>query len=237
MRNDEPVQIMGFGSPGPVGGLLTEVLDAEGRYRAPLRPDGTQIAWSREDPKENIITAVFDTGVMHGHPVIAACLERSVDFTGEGTEDLNGHGSVVALQLCSLADDMLRLWSVKVVRGDGRGEPQAVIRAFDWLASSSKLCPDDRIVGNLSLGVYSRLYGLFECRGNCTVCQAAVKLCENSSIALVAAAGNEPGQTACPAKAGLLRKSKSILSVGSPGMGVGQLMLPGRMPLFVPFRH
>jgi subtilisin family serine protease len=132
--------------------------------------------------------AIIDSGVLSHHPDIRPRLIEAVDFTGEGTEDQIGHGTKVALVLAAYAP-AARFVSLKVI-GSGRAEAQSLISAIDWLIESPLVR-----VANMSTGVYRPL-----CKANCPVCQAAQRAAQAGCI-LTVAAGNQPGLTACPAKA------------------------------------
>src|ERR1017187_152310 len=229
--SDRVMQIMGP-TANTGGGLLSVVRDADGCYRAPLRPDGKCISSDLSEKSGDVVVAVLDSGFVLEHPVLAQFTEQSIDFTGEGVGDQNGHGTVVALQLCAKCDFRPRLWNLKVVGADGTGRPSAVIDALSWLARTKEGPPKKRLIVNLSLGTYSRRYGFLDCDGTCAICKAAVDFCAVTEWAIVAAAGNVPRRTACPAKAGLLRKSELIVSVGAPGLGIGRFMRFGVLPPF-----
>jgi subtilisin family serine protease len=144
------------------------------------------------------VACVIDTGVLSTHPVIRARLVDAVDFTGEGQEDENGHGSLVALLLLLHAPDA-SLISVKAVRRDGRSRVGELLKALRWVRDDKRI----KVV-NLSAGVYRP-----DCTGHCTVCEAARKVVAAGKLVCVAA-GNLPGITACPAKA-----SDAVLTVGA----------------------
>ncbi|MDM8551505.1 S8 family serine peptidase [Desulfobacterales bacterium HSG2] len=149
----------------------------------------------------NILIPILDTGFMHDHPRLQGCIEQSVDFTGEGVEDLNGHGTVCALLVRENSLFKPRMLNIKVVESDGRGSPENLIKGIEWLIDFSKM-HDVEIIANLSLGVYSKKWGLFRCKGECSICKAALKAA-NEGIAIIAAAGNTPGLISCPAVAGM----------------------------------
>ena len=91
---------------------------------------------------------IVDTGLLSDHPDIRPRLIDAVDFTGEGVEDENGHGTKVGLLLLHQAPDALVI-SVKAL---GRTEKLAelhLIQASKWIAQ------DERIdIVSLSAGIY-----------------------------------------------------------------------------------
>ena len=149
---------------------------------------------------QGIKTAVLDTGVMTHHPTIKKALKKSVNFTEEkSAEDLNGHGTMAALILLSTAPDT-ELYNVKVMNASIRGKKENLVKGIEWCIEN-----DVRII-NTSLAVYS-----LTCEGDCIVCNAAKKALDKG-IMIVAAAGNIPGITACPAK--LANYGYPIIAVG-----------------------
>ena len=198
--------------------------------------------WAKweEGPKEGEelpekFIAVLDTGYMTKHPLLQDNVEETVDLTGEGIEDRNGHGSVCALLTLRLTSRIPnnfqpRLLIVKVAGKDGRGSPENLIKGLHWLTQFKKKrgLEEGELVANLSLGVYSRSWGILKCRGGCAVCSAAIEAARQG-IRIVAAAGNKPGMTSCPAKAGVMGKHRMIVATGASdyeNSGIGTSMTP-----------
>lgn len=186
--------------------------------------------------------AILDTGFMSDHPLLNGLIEASVDFTGEGIEDQHGHGTTVALLASGEyyfplpATFTTRLLNVKVISGDGKGSSDNLVKGLRWVASFKEEYGLDYgdIVANLSVGTYSRRWGIFDCRGNCRVCRTAVEVAEQD-ILVFAAAGNKAGASACPAKAGVAGKHGGIIAVGASdyaGSGIGTVMRTGGHVVF-----
>ncbi|WP_456430781.1 S8 family peptidase [Thermosulfuriphilus sp.] len=229
------------GSPGEKGALLSKVYDPQSkRYLAPLLPDHPFFQSLKKTHGQGYVgagikVAVLDTGLLIDHPWIRATLEDSVDFTGEGIDDLNGHGTIVALLLLAVAPRS-RLFNVKVVRATGRGKEENLIKGIRWAVNR-------RIQTiNISLGVYHPKWGLWECNGGCDLCQAAEEAARAGTI-VVAAAGNEAGKTYCPAKVGLVRERSGVISVAAfsferniilPYSGKGNISAPVGRYFFAP---
>ena len=179
--------------------------------------------------------AVLDTGYMTEHPLLQDSVEETVDFTGEGVEDQNGHGSVCALLTLRLTSRIpakfrLRLLIVKVAGKDGRGSPENLIKGLQWLTrfKNERGLKENALSASLSLGVYSRNWSIFGCQGGCAVCSAAVEVAKQG-IMIAAAAGNKSGVTACPARAGGMGKHKHVVAIGASdyeSSGIGDLMTP-----------
>lgn len=211
------------------------------KYFAPVLPSsGPFFEWVRKMHKEGITgagvkAAIIDTGMMLNHPRIKRNLEESVDFTGEGFEDLNGHGTMVTL-IMLLTAPSARLLNVKTMDAKGRGTEEDLIKGIQWSVKKGAE------VINISGGVYHKKWGLLECRGNCKICQAAESAAK-SGVLVVAAAGNEPGKTYCPAKLGIINEDIGVLSVGGYDYetgkicsysGVGNLYYPVGKHRFIP---
>jgi hypothetical protein len=174
--------------------------------------------------------AIVDSGFMYDHPFLKGCVDAdySVDFTGEGLEDLNGHGTLCALMTTNGGKLKFRWLNVKVIGQDGLGSEKNLLKALKWLTAYSLRHPDEHLNISLSVGVYSKKWGVFECRGNCRVCRAAVKLADTGAT-LTVAAGNRAGETSCPAKAGLLHKHVNIGAIAAAyysDSGTGSVIVP-----------
>lgn len=156
-------------------------------------------------PRARVKIAVLDTGVMTHHPIIRKVLRGSENFTEEETEeDMDGHGTFVALQLLARTQD-IDLYNVKVLKSDRRGNIETVAKGINW-------CIKNKIdIINLSVQLYP-----LGCRGDCDVCTACKKALE-SGISVVAAGGNIPGKISCPAK--LDSFGYPIIVVSTPEIG------------------
>ncbi|GAC1371621.1 MAG: hypothetical protein NVS2B12_32330 [Ktedonobacteraceae bacterium] len=164
----------------------------------------------RESPNTPVI-AIVDTGLLHDHPFIKDCIIAEKDFTGEGPEDLNGHGTISAL-ITRIVSPYFKpkFVNVKAAGKDGYGSPEHLVAGLRYLVQYKQEHPQERLLANLSLGVYSMKWGgLFNCQGDCEVCRAAVEVASHD-IFLTIAAGNEPGIPTCPAKVGLMKKYSSL---------------------------
>lgn len=237
-QSEPPIEIMGSEGPVAIADLYDE---ATGTYFSPgpseemkpalktiyLRSPGAteerfEAAWPRiwelteTVHDEGQIVAVLDTGVLPDHPLLADCIRDVVDFTDEGPEDRAGHGTLVALiaRMTFPGVPRRKFLILKCVGADGRGAQDSLIRALDWMRDFNERGPGKIRVANMSLGVYNKRLGLFDCDGTCKVCRAAVVASE--TILLSVAAGNTAGKTACPARAAFLSSSPSIVAIGRP---------------------
>ena len=148
--------------------------------------------------------AVVDTGLDLTHPWIAATLAESIDFTGQGEADRNGHGTWVTLEFLHLSPMPVGVLNVKALKDDGTGSVNALARGIRWATQRGAT------VINVSAGVYQP-----SCRGDCQVCKAALTASE-AGIHVFAAAGNEGAdRTMCPAKAALTHPQSRVIAAGS----------------------
>jgi hypothetical protein len=159
------------------------------------------------------LTAIIDSGVLSGHPMLYHCIRDSADFTGEGVEDRLGHGTMVALlwRRDMLGVPFKKLVILKCIGADGRGSEQNLIAALQWLRAYNDKNTPKIVEAVLSLGMYNKRLGLFACDGTCRLCSEAVET--SKTVRLVVAAGNAPGRTACPACAAFLSSKPNILAV------------------------
>ena len=170
--------------PGPVDGRQPPV-EGGGPERELLGPD-----WPRA-----LAIAVIDSGFA-SHPDVDNRILTQVDFTGEGTGDLYGHGTHVASIIAGsgagnrTADGSstvgmapgAELVSLKVLSADGTGYVSDVIRAIDWTIANK-----DRFgirVINLSLGTPA--FGSYADDPMAKAVERAVA----AGIVVVASAGN-----------------------------------------------
>ena len=207
---EQMVEILG-GKAGESGRYLDGVYnEITGEYYGPLlSPEKKreieslrELINSKKQGDSNlpkIHCAIIDTGVLSNHPlIIPHLMEESVDFTGEGPEDQNGHGTVVSLIYLANATADATIYNVKALDSKGRGTMDNLIKAIDW-------CIERKIkLINISAGINYKKFGLFDCNGTCKLCKAAERAVNNGSM-VFAAAGNEANETYCPATAGVKR--------------------------------
>lgn len=211
MDEQKAVEILNA-RPGEEGSLLPSIYDWDtGTYYAPQFPSGSD--WAKQIEAlhaqgltgKGVSAAVIDTGVVSTHPWIARRLKWMDDFRGvapKDAEDRNGHGTAVALLLLATSPDV-DLYSLKIMDAEGYGTEEVMIRALEWVA-------DNKIRNvNASAGMYRNQWQITPCQGDCPICQAAERAAAAGCI-ISAAAGNEPGETACP---GTLGVKKGLINV------------------------
>ncbi|MBW2979756.1 S8 family serine peptidase [Candidatus Woesearchaeota archaeon] len=138
--------------------------------------------WEAGITGKDVDIAVLDTGIHDEHPSLT--IEKEVDFTGEGTDDLHGHGTHVAGIIAS-TDSTYRgvaygadLFNVKVLNKDGSGYGSDVIKGIEWSVDNGA-----EII-SMSLGAE-----VDPCDGTDAISQAVDKAV-NKGVVVVVAAGN-----------------------------------------------
>lgn len=136
---------------------------------------------------------VLDTGVQSRHPDLNVVESVSFVRTERSTDDLNGHGTMVAG--CAAARNNsshvvgvapgAKIHSYKVLDRSGGGSLSVVIAAIDRVIRFKQGSPASRVVINLSLGGYAGTTAY-------TALDAAVRTAvRDHGIPVVVAAGNE----------------------------------------------
>jgi subtilase-type proteinase RRT12 len=161
------------------------------------------------------VTAIIDSGVLLAHPTISNALQQNVDFTGEGPNDLNGHGTMVALIFLMTAPGA-KILNVKAVGASGEGDWQQLIDAVDWCTDWCRNAGQILVV-NMSCGCYTP-----NCRGDCPLCAATAELSRAGALVFVAA-GNQAGDTVCPAKLSVFQPGSNVIAVGAYDVDKGEI--------------
>ncbi len=164
-----------------------------------------------------IDVAIIDTGIKKRNDLNVV---KETDFTGEGADDLNGHGTHVAGIVAS-QDATYRgvaygsnLFNVKVLRSDGSGFASDVIAGIDWAVSNGA-----EII-SMSLGAQ-----VSACDGTDALSQAADSAVAKGIVVVVAAGNsgpgngtiNSPGCAKAPITIGAVDDSDSVPSFSSRG--------------------
>lgn len=163
--------------------------------------------WNENTTAEGVDVAVLDTGI-EDNTILN--VEDQVDYTGEGTDDLNGHGTHVAGIVASPNDEYrgvaygADLFDVKVLDGDGAGSASDVISGLEYAADNNAE------VAVLSLGAEVE-----SCDGTSSLSEAVDNAVEEGLAVTVAAGNNGPdsGTITAPGCA------ERGITVGSSGNG------------------
>jgi subtilisin family serine protease len=185
---------------------------ATGRYRVPAGDWSGFSAWmQRNEPPKGPVMAVLDSGVMLHHPYIRAVLREALDLTGEGPEDAVGHGTTVAL--IAVRAIPAPLVSIRIVGLAPRDDGDALMARGLRLAAER-----GATIINVSAGVDlecanarnpNPLPFLARC-DETPICRAVSEVRAQGAL-VVAAVGNTPGRTGCPACC------RDALAVGATG--------------------
>ena len=182
-------------------------------------------------PPDYALVAIVDSGIVADHPQLSGCIKTCVDFTGEGIDDRLGHGTNVALiyRQYLIGAPPPHLVILKIFDAAGAATRARLLQALTWIVDyNARRSPGERIASTiLSCGVYSRRWGALPCDGHCDVCETARRAAPRGGMRIVAAAGNRPGRTACPARAAFGGDS-NIVAGGSSDekLGIGTIALP-----------
>lgn len=140
--------------------------------------------WGQNITGEGVDVAVLDTGI-EDNTILN--VEDQVEYTSEGTDDLNGHGTHVAGIIAS-PDEEYRgvaygadLFDVKVLDQEGTGSVSDVIAGLEWAVENNA------DVATLSLGA-----AVEECDGTSSISEAVDNTVEEGVTVTVAAGNNGP---------------------------------------------
>ncbi|MCD6226448.1 MAG: S8 family serine peptidase [Candidatus Aenigmarchaeota archaeon] len=161
--------------------------------------------WEADITGKNVDVAVLDTGIHDEHPSLT--IEKEVDYTGEGTDDLHGHGTHVAGIIAS-TDSIYRgvaydadLFNVKVLNKDGSGYGSDVIKGIEWSVDNGA-----EII-SMSLGAE-----IDPCDGTDAISQAVDKAV-NEGVVVVVAAGNSGPDSGTITSPGCSKKGITVGAV------------------------
>ncbi|WP_414837429.1 S8 family serine peptidase [Candidatus Nanosalina sp. VS9-1] len=164
-------------------------------------------AWSENATGKDVDVAVLDTGISNSNSVLD--VEQEVDFTGEGTDDGNGHGTHVAGIIASQDSTYTGisydadLFDVKVLSSDGTGSASNVIDGIQWAVEN------DADIISLSLGA-----PVEECDGEDALSEAINNAYSQGTLPVVAA-GNEGPDSGTITVPGCAEDALTVGSVGS----------------------
>ncbi len=132
------------------------------------------------------LTAILDTGIMKDHPFLKPHIVEAVDFTGEGPEDQDGHGSNVAV-FHMLSDPSEKILSIKVKgsKVPAADEPEIVANGIKYAVSRGA-----RVI-SLAIGWPVPCK---QVRGHELICEAIREAIEHLVLVFVV------GEAQCPAE-------------------------------------
>lgn len=149
---------------------------------------GINTIWQSGNEGAGVKVCVIDTGVDAAHPDLQGRVIARKDFTGEGEEDGNGHGTHVAGIVAgdgTVSQGRIKgvapraeILGAKVLRNDGGGKMSTVIAALEWALDEGAQ------IANLSLGSRTPSDGT---DATSVACNEAVA----AGLIVIVAAGNE----------------------------------------------
>ncbi len=142
----------------------------------------TDNVWETGVTGEDVDVAIIDTGIHDEHPALDVVNE--IDYTGEGTDDLHGHGTHIAGIIAS-NDSTYKgvaynsnLFNIKVLNEEGSGYGSDVINGIEWAMDNGVE------VISISLGAE-----IDPCDGTDAISKAVDKAV-NQGVVVIVAAGN-----------------------------------------------
>ncbi len=185
---------------------------------------GVNQVWPRPNRGEGMVIGICDTGVDKDHPDLAGRILGTIDFTGEGDFDGNGHGTHVATIAIGSgaksngrytgAAPAAKMYMAKGLKSDGSGTASSIADGIEWLAEQGVHAI------SLSLGgtALPRVKDILQ-----VMCEAAVA----KGIAVFCAAGNSgPGERTI----GTPGVSLSVITVGASDDNDGVANFSSRGP-------
>lgn len=156
--------------------------------------------WDAGFTGQGVTIAVVDTGIDVQHPDFQGRIADTADYTGQGADDNNGHGTHVASTAAgsgAASDGKYRgvapeatIIAAKVLRGDGSGSQSDVMAGIEWAVQKGAQ------VINLSLGGPPT-----PCDGTDALSELVDAAADTGVVVCVAAGNSGPGRS----------------TVGSPG--------------------
>jgi prepilin-type N-terminal cleavage/methylation domain-containing protein len=208
-----------------INGLLDSAfrahLDPLSPSLSPFPPRNVGHGVPKKDTTQ-IVVVVMDTGIDGTHPDLNVTFARSFVTGSSNTQDLNGHGTVVAGVVGAINNDIgvlgvcpgCKLWNLKVLDANGSGTIADTLTALDFVVQNAQTI---RVV-NMSFGPSTRVPALDD----------AVLNCWNHGVVMVIAAGNDQvdALTESPAGPGMMLIGSLADSDGLPG-GLGPKLSTG----------
>lgn len=126
---------------------------------------GAELEWD-ETKGAGLKVAVLDTGADYDHPDLHH-LAGAVDFTGEGSQDDNGHGTWclgaagASGQMVGVAPEV-ELYSVKVLPASGRGDWKYLVQGLEWCLLHKMDVVSMSLGGGMTKGMQAEVRALLD---------------------------------------------------------------------------
>lgn len=225
----QPVQLFERGAPD-----IRRLHDpSTGAFSIPEGDWRAFSTWARSGAAPSgVPIAYLDSGVLTAHPFIRPLLQTAIDLTGEGLEDEIGHGTFVALigilgaQMPGSTPTYSPIISIKVAGRTPRSDGTTLL-----IEGLRRAQAAGARVANLSAGVDLGCVNARDPAGSpflpqcedTPICRAVTEA-ERGGMLVVAAVGNMPGITACPACC------RDALAVGASDRNGRQAPYSGAFP-------
>lgn len=163
------------------------------------------MVWDYNNTGGEVDVAVLDTGVESGHSALELAGEK--DFTGEGPNDMRGHGTHVAGVVGSLdgsrtgVSPSSNLYNVKVLDSEGSGTGSDLLKGLEWSIEN------EMDVAVMSLGTV-----INKCNGR-DILSTSVDKAVDEGVTVVVAAGNEGPERRTVTSPGCSRNGITVGSV------------------------
>ncbi len=133
-----------------------------------------------ETQGEDVIVAVMDTGIDPDHIDLKDAILGVKDFTGDGIEDLNGHGTHCAGVIAARRNDAgfigvapkAKLLIAKVMANDGNGSFEWIKGGIDWAEENGAHIISMSIAGPTSSDILYKAVHRALVRGVFLICAA-----------------------------------------------------------------
>jgi len=185
---------------------------------------GVDTIWQGGNEGAGVKICVIDTGVDSAHPDLQGRVIARKDFTGEGEDDGNGHGTHVAGIIAgdgTVSQGRIKgvapraeILGAKVLRNDGGGKMSTVIAALEWALDEGAQ------IANLSLGSRTPSDGN---DATSVACNEAVA----AGLIILVAAGNEGPDASTLNAPGVAR---DVITVGASTFSDGIASFSSRGP-------
>lgn len=196
---------------------LTPATDETRNLAGQTVPFGVDLVRAREvwsvSRGAQINVVVIDTGVDYTHPDLQSVWAGGYNAVARNDNPLddNGHGTHVAGTIAAADNGFgvvgvapgVRLWSVKVLKADGKGGTDLVVAAVDWVIQRKRELGGNWVL-NLSLG--SDTPSIAE--------RSAFRRAVDEGLLVVAASGNESA-AGTPALVGYPAAYPGVMAIGA----------------------
>lgn len=167
-----------------------QVIKNEAELKSAAAVQRERINWSQsllgipsvwwETMGEGVKVAVLDTGIDTDHPDFESAIADTADFTGDGIEDANGHGThcagIIGARLNNVGfvgvAPKCQLLIGKVLDDEGRGDYQWIAEGIDWAANQGAHIISMSLGGPVSTNILHKAVHMAMAKGVYIICAA-----------------------------------------------------------------